>query len=81
MIKISAARNKQKEITDKLLSARLKRVREELCGVDFCLSDENCLFEINPNICCKTNFVGVQVRARPCVGLYNDIDFVVTLFL
>lgn len=42
MIKISAARNKQREITEKLLCAKLRRVREELSSVNFCLSDENC---------------------------------------
>lgn len=81
MIKIGAIKNRYREITDKIMEAKIGRIRMELSQVDFCITDENCIVEINPNICVKNNFIALQIRARPCVGLYKDIDFVVTMFI
>lgn len=63
------------------MDLKLKRITQELSEENFNISDENCLFEISPKICVKNNFVSILVRARPCVGLFSSIDFLITIFI
>lgn len=81
MIKVGPLRIKQKRVDDRVIDLKIKRLRQELAEENFDLSDSNCYFTINPNICVKNKFIALQVRAKPIAGLYSDIDFVITIFI